>query len=295
MVNGMRSWRRGLSEQALATVVMAVYNKPRELKLCLEAYRRQSILNSSPQGFELLLADDGSSPEIEEIFAEFSRSVSFPTLYLRQDDNGWGKLRMLNWSVIESFCPIIIFTDGDCLPHRNFVSAHLRHLEEGFVSCGRRVDMMESLASKFCVVDLKAGKLESWQWILRHILDGGAEFGEQGLYLPAHLVRALTFFSKNKTPTLVGSNFSLHKKWLYELNGFDETFRTPGLGEDTDIERRMKKIGLKMKWVTYRAIQFHLWHPLQVVGETSHRTYEELKIKDNDKALIGLNELQAIL
>ena len=44
------------------SVVMAVYNKPHELKLCLEGYRRQSF-----QNFELILADDGSSPEIEAI------------------------------------------------------------------------------------------------------------------------------------------------------------------------------------------------------------------------------------
>lgn len=290
----MKQWEQNSHIQPVITVLLAVYNKPKELKMCLEAYKSQSFISQGNNNFELILADDGSSPEIEKIFSEFSREVPFRTVFLWQQDSGWGKLRMLNWAIVQSHADQIVFTDGDCVPHKDFVMNHLKNFSSETVSCGRRVDLLKEAAEKISVEDIRAGVLESPFWLLKNIFSGKIDYGGQGFLLPGWLAKTAQTFSTNKEPTILGCNFSVHKKWLFEVNGFDESFSTPGMGEDTDLERRLKMIGLKMKWVTYRAIQFHFWHRL-TNAQNSDAFYENLKKNQNPKAVKGIDELEKFL
>jgi len=293
----VKKWSRnedlnaGAAEPGLAAVV-AAYNRPRELRLALEGYRRQSFFRNHHQEFQLILADDGSGPEVERTFSEFSDQVSFPTLYLRQEDRGWGKLRMLNRAVLECRADRVVFADADCIPHRHFLLSHFQDCGEDAVACGRRVDLTESVSRALTAEDVRGGAVESWTWLARNALKRSVDYGEQGFYLPRPIARALNAFSRNRKPTLIGSNFSISRKRLWELNGFDETFTMPGFGEDTDLERRIGQTGLKIEWITYRAIQFHLWHPLTPVGDDALRLAEDLKRKGNGAALKGLRELE---
>lgn len=294
----MRKWEKNFSESnpPKIAVVIASYNNPRALRLCLEGYARQSFLMEERQSFQVICADDGSSnPEVEKSFVEFADQTPLPCTFIQQDHRGWGKPRMLNWAILESKADWIIFTDGDCIPHRYFVKSHFEDSRENAVLCGRRVDVMEKLAPRLTVEEVRNGTLESYIWMAAQIVKDEFDFGTQGLYLPKALTGLIPLFSKNGSPTLLGSNFSMHKKRLMELNGFDESFATPGIGEDTDLERRIKLAGLKLEWITYRAIQFHLWHPLTIVGEATHKVFEELKKKGNKTAMKGLKELETIL
>ncbi len=285
----MKTWDNGRiprSEKPAASLVMAVYNKPRELSMCLEGYRRQSF--SGP--WELILADDGSKPDIEAIFQSFSKEVPFLCTYLGQEDNGWGKLRMLNASIVQAKSDWMIFTDGDCVPHKHFVRAHVEHAEEKTVLCGRRVDLMSEISSGLTPQDVKEGKLDSFSWFFPNYLRDKMDFGQMGFYLPRFMADPLNPLIRKTGPSLLGSNMSLDKKWLIEVNGFDETFDRPGFGEDTDIERRLRMLNLNFKWVTHQAIQYHIWHDLTTVNR-SIETYERLKQTNNLRALKGIEQL----
>ena len=279
--------RRWISKQSHASprisVVAALYNKPRELLLCLEGYRLQSF-----QDFELILADDGSMPEVDEICRNFAREVSFPITYLWQEDRGWGKLRMLNWAILEAKADYLCFTDGDCIPHRHFVKCHAEESNEKTVQCGRRVDLMEKISPAISTEDVRAGRLDCKRWLVERILKDEVDYGWKGFYLPRFLARTVASFSRK--PALLGSNMSLHKKWLTEVNGFDESFTVPGIGEDTDMQRRFEMLGLKIGWITYRAIQYHLWHPLTPVGKEAHEIFESVKSRKNKTAIKGIRE-----
>ena len=279
----MRRWHGNIaSETPPITVVVAAYNRPIELLLCLAGYRRQSLGN-----FELILADDGSGPEVEEIFKRFSKEVSIPTTYLRQEDRGWGKLRMLNWAALEAKADYVCFTDGDCIPHRHFVRNHLEESDERTVQCGRRVDLMEKISPAISEEDVRSGRVDSVIWLAERILKDEVDFGWRGFHLPRILARMIDAL---RAPTLLGSNMSLHKKWLLELNGFDESFTVPGIGEDTDMQRRFEMAGLDVRWITYRAIQYHLWHPPTAVGKVAHEIFESVKSRRNKTALKGIKE-----
>lgn len=54
---------------------------------------------------------------------------------------------------------------------------------------------------------------------------------------------------------------SFSKKAIYSINGFDETYINPSVGEDTDIAWRFKALGYKMKSLRNLAVQYHLYHP----------------------------------
>ena len=47
---------------------------------------------------------------------------------------------------------------------------------------------------------------------------------------------------------------------MIKVNGFDESFVHATVGEDDDIEWRLKKIGLKKFSMKNKAIVYHLFH-----------------------------------
>lgn len=69
-----------------------------------------------------------------------------------------------------------------------------------------------------------------------------------------------------------GSNFSLEKKLIEGMNGFDENFIGPGYGEDTDVERRLRLFGAKVKSIRNLAVQYHLYHK-KTIKASANRKY----------------------
>jgi GT2 family glycosyltransferase len=59
---------------------------------------------------------------------------------------------------------------------------------------------------------------------------------------------------------LKGCNFSALRSDFEAINGFDEDYQGYGR-EDTDVEIRLRNLGLELKSLKGLALQFHLWHP----------------------------------
>jgi GT2 family glycosyltransferase len=57
----------------------------------------------------------------------------------------------------------------------------------------------------------------------------------------------------------MGGNFSAYRDDIIKVGGFRD-LGTYGY-EDTDLERRLKEAGMKLKWIRHDAIVFHLFHP----------------------------------
>ena len=45
-----------------------------------------------------------------------------------------------------------------------------------------------------------------------------------------------------------------------KINGFDEDYKTAGIGEDVDLEWRLQRVGVKFKSIRFEAIVYHLHH-----------------------------------
>jgi glycosyltransferase involved in cell wall biosynthesis len=245
-------------------VIVPVYNDVCALELVLAGYRRQGWID-----FELVIADDGSGPEVRSMIDAFSRGAPFPVLYIYQPDEGFRKCHVINQAVLATEATYLIFADADCVPHRNFVAAHWQHRQSRTVLCGRRVNLGPDVTARLTPPDVWAGELERIGLSsLLQALRGRIGHWDEGLRLGN---RTLHAWVNRKAPTLLGSNFSLEKSLFEEVNGYDEDLQGYG-GEDTDLDYRLRLAGARFSWVRHRAIQYHLYHQ----SRTSSRTNAEI-------------------
>jgi hypothetical protein len=61
---------------------------------------------------------------------------------------------------------------------------------------------------------------------------------------------------------LLGCNFSLFKEDMLNINGFDERYEAPSIGEDSDVQFRLELNGIKIVSLNHIAVQYHLYHKL---------------------------------
>jgi glycosyltransferase involved in cell wall biosynthesis len=253
-----------------ATVIGAFYNRIDYLKLVLAGFERQTIKN-----FEFIIADDGSS---EAVVNEVKKNIfkySFPIKHIWQEDKGFRKNRILNKAISESESDYLIFIDCDCVPHRAFVEGHLCYSSSNTSLTGRRVNLSKKITDQLNEKKVREGFLE--EKFIRLISDG--LFGnsidvEKGLYLRNKFL--LNYFNR-KNRGLLGCNFSCFKEDLIKVNGFDERYEAPSIGEDSDIQFRLELSGVKIKSINHAAVQYHLYHKLQERDPQNLLLFEEIK------------------
>jgi glycosyltransferase involved in cell wall biosynthesis len=269
-----------------ATVIIAFYNKVRFLELVLAGLSRQSIKN-----FEVIIADDGSKEEnvaaIKKIFPKFS----FPIKHLWHEDNGFRKNIMLNKCILEAQSNVLIFVDGDCIPHKNFVEEHLQSTKVGFCSTGRRVNLSHRISEILTPELVAAGYLESIPTNISMFMDafkGDGNHSGQGIYFQNSLLRKII---NQKTRGVLGSNFSATKTDLLAINGFDERYVHPSVGEDTDIEYRLHLHGVKTLPLINVAVQYHMFHKELPREKVNFELFEETKRRGTAKTPFGIKKL----
>jgi glycosyltransferase involved in cell wall biosynthesis len=263
-------------------VIIPVYNAVHALELVLTGYSRQSF-----RDFELFIADDGSGPEIRAIAEAFSQDSPFPIRYVCQPDEGFRKSRILNQAVRASSAQHLIFADQDCIPHREFVAAHWSHKLARTVLCGRRVTLSPRISRHLTPQNIRSGKLERLtpSKIFDALLGRGAHW-EEGILIRS---RFLLSWINHKEPMLLGSNFSLNRSLLEEVNGFNEDFIGYG-GEDTELEYRLRLAGARFQWVRHQAIQYHLYHSLRSGTQTNLAILERTQTEARAACRNGLRK-----
>jgi glycosyltransferase involved in cell wall biosynthesis len=266
-----------------ASVIVAFYNQIKYLKLVLAGFERQT-----EKDFELIIADDGSKDEIDTEINKIQSNYSFPIKHVWQEDRGFRKNKILNKAITSSNSDYLIFIDGDCIPHRNFIEGHLKFSRKGIALTGRRVNLSPKFTNFLSEQNVKNGFIE--RSLFKLISDGllGESFDvEKGLYLKNKFL--LNFFNR-KNRGLLGCNFSLFKEDLVNINGFDERYESPSIGEDSDVQFRLELSGLKIKSINHSAVQYHLFHPLQKRNPQNLLLFEETKRKQISFAHSGLKK-----
>ena len=112
---------------------------------------------------------------------------------------------------------------------------------------------------------------------IKIIIDGilGESFDvEKGFYFKKEFLRK--YFNK-KNRGLLGCNFSIHKEDILKINGFDERYEAPSIGEDTDIQFRLEQIGIRIKSLNNIAVQYHLYHKLQERPQKNLELFNRIK------------------
>lgn len=265
------------------SLVIAVYNKPENLRLVLAACARQTL-----QDFEVIVADDGSGPGIRDVVDEARAAHGYPITHLWHEDRGWRKNVMLNNGIRASRADYLVFIDGDCLPSKTFLLDHWRERTEGRVLLGRRVETSERWSRGLTIERIRSGEFERLGW--SEILDGlrGASLRvEDGLRIPNPLLRKILL---RNVRGMLGSNFSAWKKDLVAINGFDELYDGPGCGEDSDPQYRLSLVGVIGKSLRNLAVQYHIWHPPTAVSDPCWDRFEMVKKSAEPRCVYGLGK-----
>lgn len=252
------------------SVIAAFYNNLHYLKLVLAGFERQT-----EKEFEFIIADDGSKEEVVKEIESTSSNYSFQIKHVWHPDKGFRKNKILNQAILTSETDYLIFIDSDCVPHSKFVEEHLKEKENNTVLTGRRVNLSQKITNELTEQNIKDGFIEKNH--LKIIDDGlfGKSYDvEKGFYFKNNFLRR--FFNK-KYRGLLGCNFSLYKKDLLDINGFDERYEAPSIGEDSDIEFRLGLNGVKVKSLNHIVVQYHLYHKLQERLQKNLDLFEEIK------------------
>lgn len=236
-----------------ASILLATYNMPRHLALVLSGLSRQTEKN-----FEIILCDDGSGPDTAAVLGHFQGKFLFPVIHVWQEHQGFRKSKILNEGIARSTGSTLIFLDGDCVPGEDFVRDHLDRQEQGFYCAGRRVELGRKVSESLTSESVLDGYFDRLNFaLIFSFLFQDSEHLQRTYRVTHPLLRKWMKFEK--VDDLKGCNFSVSRKAMEEINGFDEAYEGYGR-EDTDVELRLQHLGLKIKSLKGIALQYHVWH-----------------------------------
>ncbi len=100
------------------SIVICTRNRAGSLARTLEAVGSQDVDGMSA-GVELVVVDNGSTDETRSVIAAFRDRAPFPTTYVHEQRPGLAAAR--NAGIRQAAHPVILFTDDDCLPARDWL------------------------------------------------------------------------------------------------------------------------------------------------------------------------------
>lgn len=236
--------------QPAASVIFTTYNQPDWLEKVLVGFGAQTCLD-----FEILVADDGSREDTRERIAALAGQLPVPVRHLWQPDDGFRKCEAMNMAIGESRSDYLVFTDGDCIPRRDFVACHLSLREPGrFLSGGyHKLPMATSLA--IGADDICEGRCFDLGWLRSRGMPGS----RRDMKIAVQGVAAVLLDKLSPArASWNGHNASGWKRDVLAVNGFDERMKYGG--QDREFGERLANAGILGKRVRHRAIVLHLDH-----------------------------------
>lgn len=215
-----------------------------------------SLLAQTDKEFEIIIADDGSSPENLQITRSFCANANIPIAYVYHDDQGFRAGTIRNKAVAQCKGDYLIFLDGDCIVRPDFVAKHRQLAEVGCFVPGNRVLLNRPYTQEV----LEQGILLHQKSFSDFLL----------LRLQNKINRVVAFFSlplgffrhlhPHKWQKAMTCNLGVWKIDFLAVNGFDELFEGWGY-EDSDLVIRLVHQGIKRKEGRFAVPVLHLWHP----------------------------------
>ena len=262
------------------SVILSSYNQPNALRLVLASFAAQDDLD-----FELIVADDGSDLDIRSMVAAFAQTAPFGVAFITQPHDGYRRARIANRAAGEARGSQLLFCDGDCVPFRNLVSVHKAAFREGcFWTAGCLYLTLEQ--SRSLTPETVANGTHELFLTLRP---------RSRLYWTHVRNVAYRLMGKKSKPKMKGANFSVDRRCLLDVDGFDEAYNGMS-SEDSDLRNRLRNSGCDGVSLWHRAVVCHLDHrldPRRAPQGSRRRRDPELYYSSYDrvKALKGMSHL----
>lgn len=227
----------------MISLIISFYKRFDFLELILQSLDKQSY-----NDFEVIIAEDNNDPQTPDFINQARQKHAYQIQHVSQEDIGFRKTKILNSAVKVAEGDQIVFIDGDCILHPNFMKVYANAITQTHFCYGRRVFLSKKHTD--ILIESKSVEKSNTLWAF---LYGGKSIGA-GLYLP---------FGKSidkQHRRIFGCNWGVMKENVLAVNGFDEDYNRAGVGEDFDIDWRLKKHGLKIRSMKGKAIVYHLYH-----------------------------------
>lgn len=253
------------------SVIITTYNSEEWLRKVLLGFSIQT-----EKDFEVIIADDGSTRETAELIEKFQGKFKYPIIHVWQEDKGFRKSRILNKAILRSNSDYLLFTDGDCIPRKDFVAVHVKGKEKGYFLSGGYFKLPMHISEVISADDILSQKCFQIPWLKK-----------QGLKINFKITKLthnkyFAAFMNWITPTKRswnGHNSSGFKEDILSINGFNEVMDYGGM--DRELGERLFNNGLLSKQIRYSAICIHLDHARGYVN--SERVKKNLEVRKFNK------------
>ena len=257
----------------MISILLATYNWPQALKLCLESLATQTDLN-----FEIIIADDGSTDSTKQVIEQFKTSSSIAIEHLWQEDQGFRKTIILNRAIAAAHGDYLVFLDGDCIVQPDFVARHRALAQKGYLVTGSRVLLNEKLTQELITwPHWDFGRFSAS--LLGERLSGGIN-----KYWPLKIKLGNGSWRDYKRfvwRRIKGCNMACWKADAEAIHGFDETMTGWG-HEDADFVFRLQRHQIIRKsgsWATEVLHLFHKIHDQSNAAENARRVRQMILAK----------------
>lgn len=232
------------------SVIITTYNAVEWLQKVLVGFSIQTECD-----FEIVIADDGSTSETKELLSLFSSKFKYPIVHVWQEDEGFQKSKILNKAILKSNSEYLLFTDGDCIPRKDFVAMHLKYQEKGYFLSGGYFKLPLSISKLISENDVVDENCFDLSWLKSNGFK--ANFKSSKLTKSAAFANFMNWITPTKR-SWNGHNSSGWKSDIIAVNGFNHDMQYGGL--DRELGERLFNNGLLSKQIRYSAICVHLDH-----------------------------------
>ena len=211
------------------SVIITTYNAEEWLKKVLLGYLCQTEID-----FEIVVADDGSTAKTAEVISRFSSLFKYPIVHVWQKDEGFNKCKILNKAILKSNSNYLLFTDGDCIPRKDFVSTHLKQQEKGYFLSGGYFKLPMNTSLTISETDIENQNCFNTKWLISNGVKNSFK---------------LTKLTKNI-------------RFKFDFNNY--------FSENAPVQPKQHNIGSQLLRAPVPSEHVHLTHP---VGHPKHLTY----------------------
>ncbi len=253
----------------LISVLLATYNWPEALSLCLQALDQQS-----DKDFEIIICDDGSTKETKDLIESFKKHSTLSITHLWQEDLGFRKTLILNQGIQKAQGDYLVFLDGDCIPQDDFIAQHRKLSQKNHLVTGSRILTKESLTKQLCSSATWQSSMlkgKAFIWGLKGLIN---KFLPLFVKLPDSNKR---LYKKFEWRRIKGCNMACWKSDAVAIGGFDESLTGWG-HEDADFVYRLQNKGVIRKSGAWATEVLHLWHKM-ADKETAERNAAIVRAK----------------
>ena len=256
------------------SVIVSSYNNDRYLALFLDSLERQQ---RRPD--EVIIADDGSAPEVWERVQAIAARSSLNVVAVTQPDEGFRLAAARNTGVRAATGEWLLFFDADMAVGPEVLAEHARAARAGRFLLGNRGNLPEAPTRRW----LEQGSLDEDFDALWLAADHRHFYRSYPKYCRHVLARRLGLAARHK-PQITGCHFSVGRTDLLAINGFDEQYEGCGAPErcisGTPAPTVPEANG--PNWPTGTTFIVAMWRRYARAASSAIRFYGLKKLESND-------------